>query len=263
MDAGKSPAGKPCATTSAGENSLSVGKLISVNPPRELLPGISLPADYQPEKLTVVGVAGDVPYDRLDRGPSLVVYAPYAQGAEGLLGMHLTLRTAGDPLSVVPAAREEVRRLDPDQALGTVSTFERDLERAVAAPKLRTLLLALYAAIALALAAIGIYGVIAVSVVQRTREIGIRLAVGALPRTVLRLFLGRGCVLAGIGLALGIVGAMVVTRLARSLLFAVSPTDPLVFGGTALILGLTALLASYLPARRASRIDPMVTLREG
>lgn len=240
-----------------------LGKLISVNPPKELLPGVPLPADYQPEKLTVVGVAGDVPYDRLERGPTPVVYAPYAQGAEGLLGMHLTIRTAGDPLSVVPAVREEVRRLDADQPLANVSTFERDLAQAVAAPKLRTLLLALYAALALALAAIGIYGVISVSVVQRTREIGIRLAVGALPRTVLRLFLGRGCVLAGLGLTLGLVGAVVLNRLARSLLFSVSPTDPLVFGGTALLLGATALLASYLPARRAARIDPMVTLREG
>ena len=240
-----------------------LGKLISVNPPRELLPGISLPADYQPEKLSVVGVAGDVPYDRLDRGPSLVVYVPYAQGAEGLLGMFLTLRTAGDPLAVVPAVREEVRRLDPDQPLAAVSTFESGLARAVAAPRLRTLLLGIYAAIALALAAIGIYGVIAVSVAQRTREIGIRLAVGALPRTVLRLFLGRGCALAGVGLALGLVGAVAASRLARSLLFSVSPTDPLVLGGTALILGGTALLASYLPARRASRVDPMVTLREG
>ncbi|HET9158064.1 MAG TPA: FtsX-like permease family protein, partial [Myxococcaceae bacterium] len=240
-----------------------LGKLISVNAPRELLPGISLPADYQPEKLTVVGVAGDVPYGRLDRGPSLVVYVPYAQGAEGLLGMYLTLRTAGDPLSVVPAVREEVRRLDPDQPLAAVSTFESGVARAVAAPRLRTLLLGLYAAIALALAAIGIYGVIAVSVVQRTREIGIRLAVGASPRTVLRLFLGRGCVLAALGLVLGSIGAVVASRLARSLLFSVSPTDPLVFGGTALILGGTALLASYVPARRASRVDPMMTLREG
>ncbi|HTG49354.1 MAG TPA: FtsX-like permease family protein, partial [Gemmatimonadales bacterium] len=98
---------------------------------------------------------------------------------------------------------------------------------------------------------------------QRTREIGIRLAVGASPRTVLRLFLGRGCVLAALGLGLGSIGAVVASRLARSLLFSVSPTDPLVFGGTALILGGTALLASYVPARRASRVDPMMTLREG
>ena len=164
---------------------------------------------------------------------------------------------------MLPAVREEVRRLDPDQPLADVSTFVADLDRAVAAPRLRTLLLGLYAAIALALAAVGIYAVIAVSVVQRTREIGIRLAVGALPGAVLRLFLRRGCALAGIGLVLGLAGSVVVSRLARLLLFSVSPTDPLVFGGTALALGATALLASYLPARRAARIDPMVTLREG
>ena len=164
---------------------------------------------------------------------------------------------------MLPALREEVHRLDPDQPLASVSTFEADLDRAVAAPRLRTLLLALYAAIALALAAVGIYGVLAVSVVQRTREIGIRLAVGALPGAVLRLFLGRGCALAGVGLVLGLAGSVVVSRLARSLLFSVSPTDPLVFGGTALVLGGTAVLASYLPARRAARVDPMVTLREG
>jgi putative ABC transport system permease protein len=240
-----------------------LGKIVSVNPPRELLPGVTLPPDYRPEKLTVVGVAGDVPYDRLERGATAVVYLPYAQGAEGFLEMRVVVRTEGAPLSVVPALREEVRRLDPDQPLANVSTFEADLDRAVAAPRLRTLLLGLYAAIALALAAVGIYGVIAVSVVQRTREIGIRLAVGALPGAVLRLFLRRGCALAGIGLVLGLAGSVVVNRLARSLLFSVSPTDPVVFGGTALALGATALLASYLPARRAARIDPMVTLREG
>ena len=240
-----------------------LGKLISVNVPRELLPGVRLPGDYQPAKLTVVGVAGDVPYDELEKGPTPVVYMPYAQGAEGLLQMQLAVRTEGDPLSLVPALREEIRRLDPAQPLGSVSTFEAGLARAVAAPKLRTILLGLYASVALALAAIGIYGVIAVSVVQRTREIGIRLAVGALPAAVLRLFIGRGLALAGIGLLLGLAGAAVVTRLARSLLFDVSPTDPLVFGGTAFTLALTALLASWVPARRAARIDPMRTLREG
>jgi putative ABC transport system permease protein len=177
--------------------------------------------------------------------------------------MQLTVRTDGEPLSLVPAMRAEVQRLDPDQPLANVSTFETGLARAVAAPRLRTILLGLYASIALVLAALGIYGVIAVSVVQRTREIGIRLAVGALPRAVLRLFVVRGCALAGIGVLLGLAGAAVVTRLARSLLFSVSPTDPLVFGGTALVLAATALLASYLPARRAARIDPMAILREG
>jgi putative ABC transport system permease protein len=240
-----------------------IGKLISVNPPRELLPGVSLPPDYRAEKLTVVGVAGNVPYDALEKGPTAVVYAPYAQGAEGQLQMQLTVRTDGEPLSLVPAMRAEVQRLDPDQPLANVSTFETGLARAVAAPRLRTILLGLYASIALVLAALGIYGVIAVSVVQRTREIGIRLAVGALPRAVLRLFVVRGCALAGIGVLLGLAGAAVVTRLARSLLFSVSPTDPLVFGGTALVLAATALLASYLPARRAARIDPMAILREG
>jgi putative ABC transport system permease protein len=118
----------------------ALGKLVSVNVPRELLPGVNLPADYQPEKLTVVGVAGDVPYDGLEQGPSAVVYAPYAQGAEGLLNMILTVRTDGDPLSVVAALREQVRKLDPDQPIANVATLETGLARAVAAPRLRTLL---------------------------------------------------------------------------------------------------------------------------
>ena len=211
----------------------------------------------------MVGVAGDVPYDRLERGATAVVYVPYAQGAEGFLDMHLAVRTEGAPLSVVPALREEVRRLDPDQPLASVSTFEADLDRAVAAPRLRSLLLGLYAAIALALADVGIYGVIAVSVVQRTREIGIRLAVGALPGAVLRLFLaarlrarrhrsGPGAGRIGGGEPAGPLAPLLG-----------EPDRPGGVRRTALALGSTALLASYLPARRAARIDPMVTLREG
>ncbi len=238
-----------------------IGKEISTNAPRELSPVGTVPPDWRPQRFTIVGVADDVRTAALDRPPGPLVYVPYAQGAEGSLSMFLVARAERDPAALIAAVRETVRRLDPDQAVGTVSTYDARLSRAVAQPRLQTILLGAFAAVALLLAAIGIYGVMAVAVVQRTKEIGIRMALGAVRRDVVTLVVRQGFTLAAAGLTLGVVGALAVTRVLRSLLFSVSATDPAVFGGIIALLAGVALVACYLPARRAARVDPMTALR--
>jgi len=145
--------------------------------------------------------------------------------------------------------------------VAAVSTFEARVARSVAQPRLQTMLLASFAAAAVLLAAIGIYGVMAVVVAQRTKEIGIRMALGAVRRDVLALVVRQGFALAAVGLALGVIGALALTRVLRSLLFSVSATDPTVFFGIVALLAGVALVACYLPARRAARVDPMIALR--
>jgi putative ABC transport system permease protein len=175
--------------------------------------------------------------------------------------MFLVVRAERDPLALIAPVREQVRRIDPDQAVAAVSTFEARVARSVAQPRLQTTLLASFAAVAVLLAAIGIYGVMAVAVVQRTKEIGIRMALGAVRGDVLTLVVRQGFALAAAGVTLGVLGGLALTRLMRSLLFSVSATDPTVFGGIVALLAGTALLACYLPARRAARVDPMTALR--
>ena len=238
-----------------------IGKEISTNAPRELAPVGTVPPDWRPMRLTIVGVADDVHTAALNRPPGPLVYVPYAQGAETNLTMFLVVRAERDPLALIGPVREQVRRIDPGQAVAAVSTFETRVARSVAQPRLQTTLLASFAAVAVLLAAIGIYGVMAVAVVQRTKEIGIRMALGAVRRDVLALVVRQGFALAAAGLTLGVLGALALTGVMRSLLFSVSATDPAVFGGIVALLAAIALLACYLPARRAARVDPMVALR--
>jgi len=238
-----------------------IGKVISINAPRELAPAGTVPPDWRPMRHTIVGVADDVRTAALDKPPVPLVYAPYAQGAEGQLSMFLVVRAERDPLALIAPVREQVRRIDPDQAVAAVSTFEARVARSVAQPRLQTMLLASFAAAAVLLAAIGIYGVMAVVVAQRTKEIGIRMALGAVRRDVLALVVRQGFALAAVGLALGVIGALALTRVLRSLLFSVSATDPTVFFGIVALLAGVALVACYLPARRAARVDPMIALR--
>ena len=239
-----------------------LGKIVSVNPPSDLVPAGTLPPGYAgPEKFTIVGVADDARYGGLDRAPLPLVYVPYAQGAEGTLNIFLVMRTDSDPLALVGAVREQIWRVDRDQPVVNIATLRARVGLSVAQPRLEATLLGAFAALALILAAVGIYGVMSYSISRETREIGIRMALGALPRDLVRMVLSRGLRLAGIGLSIGLVGALALTRVLKTLLFGVSPTDPIVFGAIVSLLAAVAALASFLPARRAARIDPIVALR--
>ncbi|CAN5880254.1 ABC transporter permease [soil metagenome] len=207
----------------------------------------------------VVGVVADV----RQVGPSEdyvpEIYLPYTQVP--VSDMSVIVRTAGDPLALAGVLRSQVRELDPNLPLSNLRTLDQLVAQSVAQPRFYMLLLTVFAAVALALAAIGIFGVMSYSVAQRTREIGIRVALGAEPQRVLQLVVGRALRLALLGVAVGLLGALALTRLLESLLFGVSTTDPLTFVAVAVLLAAVALLASYLPARRASGVDPIVALR--
>ncbi|HEV2860568.1 MAG TPA: ABC transporter permease [Pyrinomonadaceae bacterium] len=209
--------------------------------------------------VTVVGVVGDVRNFGLESEAKPEVYVPHRQSPQSR--MRLVLRTDGDPLSLVPAVRSAVRSLDAELPFSQVATMEELLARSVAQRRLSTLLLGVFAGTALLLAAIGIYGVMAYSVTQRTREIGIRMALGARRGDVVRMVLRQGMALALAGVACGLGGGLVAARLMRGLLYGVSAVDPLTFVGMAGVLTCVALLACYVPARRATKIDPLVALR--
>jgi putative ABC transport system permease protein len=247
-----------------------VGKIISVNPPLAILPKSlveearragALPDNYEPARFTVVGVAEDVRYGDLATSALPLVYVPYAQGSEGAMNMFLTVRTDGDPLALTSAIRTQIAQLDRDQPVAHVQTMEARVNASLEQRRLQMNVLGLFAAMAALLAAIGLYGVMSYFVTARSREIGIRLALGAARRDVVALVLRQGFVMVSVGVALGFVGALLLTRILRSLLFNVSPTDPLVFAGIVLLLALTSWIATYIPARRAARLDPLVALR--
>jgi putative ABC transport system permease protein len=162
---------------------------------------------------------------------------------------------------VINALRQELRELDPGLPLAKVRTMNEVMAAAQSRPRFLTLLLTLFASVALILAAVGIYGVISYSVAQRTKEFGVRIALGAQRRDVLGIVLGGGLLLALAGIGVGLIGAFILTRFLSTLLFGVTPTDPITFIVVSVLLGLVAFLASYIPARRATRVDPMVALR--
>jgi putative ABC transport system permease protein len=209
--------------------------------------------------LEIIGVAADAKESGLTAEVDGGLYLPYI--ASGDAAMKLVLRTDTDPLSLAAAATAEIRRADPEQAVSGINTLSGLLNEATAQPRFNTALLALFALLALALASVGIYGVIAYAVAQRTQEIGLRMALGAQARDVLRLILAQGLKLTLCGVAIGLLAAFALTRWMSALLFGVSATDPLTFGGIALLLTVVALLACWIPARRATKVDPMIALR--
>jgi len=214
-----------------------------------------------PKPAEIVGIVANVHQSLEDTTWPDSVYLPFVQNPPA--SAMLALRTAGDPLSYARPVREQVQALDPNQAIAEVRTMDDLVEEEVGQRRLLVMLLGSFAAAALLLALIGIYGVIAHSVAQRTQEVGIRRALGAQQSDILRLVLGQGFVLALAGIAAGLAGAFALTRVLESLLFRVSATDPATFAGVAVLFLLVALAASYIPARRATRIDPMAALRVG
>jgi putative ABC transport system permease protein len=207
----------------------------------------------------IVGVVGDVKHDGLDKKSMPTVYFPNAQETQTIAT--LMIRTGGDPIKLAPVAEQIIHAYDKDQAIANIQPLDMFLSKAVARPRFQSVLLASFAGLALLLAAIGIFGVMSYSVAQRTHEIGIRVALGAQSDQVMRLVVGQGLLLALIGTAGGLAGAFALTRYLRTLLFNVSPTDWLTFTAVPLLLCAVALAASYFPARRAMRVDPMQALR--
>lgn len=210
--------------------------------------------------LSVVGVVKDVRQFELDIDPKPQVYFAYTQMPD-FAPRDLVVRTSSDPLQLADAVRNEVWAVDKDQPVSNVSTMEAILAFSVARERFNMLLLAIFAAVALALAAVGIYGVMSYSVTQRTHEIGVRMALGANRSDVLRLVVGQGLKLVSIGVAIGLASAFALTRVMESLLFGVSATDPITFAAISVVLVAVAMIASYIPARRATKVDPMIALR--
>jgi predicted permease len=209
--------------------------------------------------ITIVGVVGQVKQDALDSNPRIAFYFPHSQYTTA--AMNVVLRSNVAPATLTSAIKKEIRELDADLPIYNVRTMDERVQESLARRRFSMVMLGLFAALALALATIGIYGVMAYMVNQGTREIGIRLALGATQKNILHLIVRQGMILALTGVAIGLAGAFALTRLIRSLLFGVRSTDPLTFVAIAALLSLIALLASYIPARRAARIDPMVSLR--
>lgn len=210
--------------------------------------------------LTVVGVVGEVRKHSLESAPRPSIYVNYRQRLRAASEFDVVLRTNSDPAATFAAVRGVLNQLDPTVA-PRLSTFTEVFSESLTNRRFNLLLVGVFALAALLLAMAGVYGVLAYSVAQRTREIGVRIALGATPGSILKMVLGQGLVTVAIGIAIGLVGSFLLTRTMRSLLFEVSPSDPLTVVGVALLLLLIAMLASYIPARKATRVDPMVALR--
>ena len=225
-----------------------IGKRIRFGPPE----------DNEPWH-TIVGVVGEVKHERLDASTRKSVYLPHAQVPIG--GSRLAIRTEGRPESLIGAVRNQVRELDPDLPVTRIMTMNEVVTRSVWQQRLYTALFGVFAAVALILATVGIYGVMSYAVTQRTREIGLRMALGAQRTDVVKLVVGHGVVVTAIGVGVGLAAALGLTRLMSSLLFGVTATDPITFAAVSVLLAGVALGACFVPARRAAKVDPMVALR--
>jgi putative ABC transport system permease protein len=240
-----------------------VGKSIRMLPPLELIP-VELRAQAASAPMrTIVGVIADMKDSKMNAPAEATVFAPFAQyKGEGFTpSMTFVVKTAGQPATMAAAVQDVVHSLKPEQPIANIGTLDDVVARSLSQARFSMLLLSIFAGFALMLSTVGIYGVMAYVVAQRTREMGIRLAVGAQAGDVLKLVLRQGGKLALAGVGIGVVAALALTRLMASLLFGVSAADPVTFAGVAILLTLVAIAACYLPARRATRVDPITTLR--
>jgi putative ABC transport system permease protein len=221
---------------------------------------IAMGSEKNPRFLTVLGVVGRVKMESLGTDSKRVQgYFPFAQIPSG--GMTVIIKATGDPNQLIATVRQQVKAIDPDQPIYSVRTMDDIRAESVAPERLNLTLLSIFAGIALVLAVVGIYGVMSYTVTQRTHEIGIRMAIGAQPRDVFRMVIGQGMMLALMGVASGLIGAFGLTRLMASMLFGVEPTDPMTFAAIAVLLTGVALVACYVPGRRATKVDPVESLR--
>jgi len=247
-------------------NENPIDKRVYPAPPEQTV-AASLPSrDYRFPRLTIVGVVGDVKQRSLHLPSDPELFVPHLQGMakdieQPSTAMALVIKTASDPLTFTSAVRKAVISLDSEQPVAHVGTMEQRLNASLAQSRFQLSLLGALAVLALLLAAIGIYGVMSYLVAQRNHEVGLRMALGASRRHVLSLVMKRGIVLSLIGVGLGIVGALALTRYIKSLLYGVYPTDPLTFLVVSVLLLAVSLVAIYIPARRAAKVDPMVVLR--
>lgn len=244
-----------------GEN--PIGKQLSVNPPISLLPP-SLRADDYPkeqQKFTIIGVVGNARYSTLQREAGPMVYAPYVQNAEAMLTMWFTIRTDRDPMSFVSPVRRQMADLDSELPLGAMTTMEEVVTDEIGRPRIEMFVLSAFGGLALLLAGVGVYGVMSYSIAQRTREIGIRMALGARLKDVMNMVMRQGIILIAVGLIIGFAGAMMLTKMMKSMIYGIGVTDPTVFVTTCALLVFAALMATYFPARRATKIDPQIALR--
>ena len=221
---------------------------------------LNVGSDTEPEWRRIIGVVGDVKYNGIAEQVQPALYLPIGQAP--VSGFALIIKSdVADPTSVTSSVREEISKLDAELPISQIATLQKRLDVAVSQPRFRTTLIALFAAVALSLACVGIYGVMSYSVAQRTHEIGIRMALGAKPVNVLKIVINQGLILTAAGLVSGLAASYGLTRLMSSLLFRVEASDPATFMLTALLLTFAAIVACYIPAHRATRVDPMIALR--
>jgi putative ABC transport system permease protein len=216
-------------------------------------------AQSQAPWMSIIGVVADMRRTGYDNPVRYETFLPYMQRTTGALT--LVVRTAGDPLAAVTAVRGAVRALDRDQPVFEVLTMDQLLANMVAQRRFSMTLLGTFAGLALVLGLVGVYGVTAYLVAQRTREVGLRIALGARPGQLVRMVVGQGMAVAGVGMAIGLAGAIAVARLMAGLLYEVSPLDVATLASVLVLLALATLVANWLPARRAARIEPLVALR--
>jgi putative ABC transport system permease protein len=227
--------------------------------PNENPVGKRFTVGFEKEQREIVGVVGNIKQTTLDAQTRPAMYMPLLQSPSAI--MTLLVRTTGEPLNIASSVREQVRAIDKDVPVTHIQTMEQIFSASVAQQRFSMLIVGLFAGLALILATVGIYGVMAYSVTQRSHEIGVRMALGARTSQVLKLILKDGMVLALLGVAIGLAGAFALTRLMTTLLFGVTPTDATTLVVVPLILLGVALVACYIPARRATKVDPLVALR--